>query len=176
MSQSAALRRLLDVLRQRDIPLSRDDVGWAFESAKTKDDIVAWVDQNLYNSTLLSKDELQLYVIIRSTQSVPQTLILTCVSYQSLASPNESNLGAVDPVVRPIRDEELRAAINALKQSTAAIEKHTRSLEAQKRALSELKAQREAKDASTSLLEPQEDASQLRLRESSQLTFAVSFA
>lgn len=66
MSQSAALRRLLDVLRQRDIPLGRDDVGWAFESAKTKDDIVTWVDQNLNNSTLLSKDELQLYVIARS--------------------------------------------------------------------------------------------------------------
>lgn len=75
MSQSATLRRLLDVLRQRDIPLGRDDVGWAFESAKTKDDLVAWVDQNLNNSTLLSKDELQLYVIIRSSQLVSQNLI-----------------------------------------------------------------------------------------------------
>lgn len=81
MSQSAALRRLLDVLRQRDIPLGRDDVGWAFESAKTKDDIVTWVDQNLNNSTLLSKDELQLYVIARSFRLlVPQNLILTYAS------------------------------------------------------------------------------------------------
>jgi len=68
MSQSAALRRLLDVLRQRDIPLGRDDVGWAFESAKTKDDIVKFVDEHLNHSTLLSKDELQLYVITRSSQ------------------------------------------------------------------------------------------------------------
>lgn len=75
MSQSAALRRLLDVLRQRDVPLGRDDVGWAFESAKTKDDIVAWVDQNLNNSTLLSKDELQLYVMARCSQFVRQNLI-----------------------------------------------------------------------------------------------------
>lgn len=61
-----------------------------------------------------------------------------------------------------------------MKQSTAAIERHTKSLEAQKRALSELRAQREGRDASASFLEPQEDENQLRARESSQLTFAVS--
>lgn len=99
---------------------------------------------------------------------------MTCPSYQSLASPNENDLGGADHVARPIRDEELRAAINALKQSTTAIEKHTKSLEAQRRALLELKAQREGEDASTLALEPKEDESQLRLRESSQLTFAVS--
>ena len=66
MSQSAAFRRLLDVLRQRDIPIGRDDVGWAFESAKTRDDIVRWVEEHLNNSTLLSKDELKLYVTAKS--------------------------------------------------------------------------------------------------------------
>lgn len=102
-------------------------------------------------------------------------LDLTCVSYQSLPSPNENDIGAVDHVVvRPIRDEELRAAINALKQSTAAIERHTKSLEAQKRALLKLKAEREGEDTSTSILDPKEDDHRLRLRESSQLTFAVS--
>jgi len=97
-------------------------------------------------------------------------------SYQTLGSPTEDDLGAVDPAVRPIRDEELRAAINALKHSTAAIERHTKSLEAQKRVLSELRAHREGQDASTSFLEPEEDTNQQRLRERGQLTFAVSLA
>jgi len=66
MSQSAAFRRLLDVLRQRDIPLGRDDVGWAFESPKTRDEIVRWVEEHLNSSTLLSKDELKLYVTAKS--------------------------------------------------------------------------------------------------------------
>ena len=116
------------------------------------------------------------YNCMSSPDFQSKNLVLTCVSYQTLGSPSEDDLGAVDPAVRPIRDDELRAAINALKQSTAAIERHTKSLEAQKRVLSELRAQREGQDASASLLEPQEDTDQQRLRERSQLTFAVSFA
>ena len=162
MSQSAAFRRLLDVLRQRDIPLGRDDVGWAFESPKTRDEIVRWVEEHLNNSTLLSKDELRLYV---TAKPVHLCSILTCIRYQNL-TPIDDGLVAADPAARPIRDDELRTAINALKQSTAVIERHKKSLETQKQALIELKAEKEGRDVPSS--------HQHRLRERSQLAFAVS--
>lgn len=61
-----------------------------------------------------------------------------------------------------------------MKQSTAAIERHKKSLEAQKQALIELKTGNEGRDVSSSHLNPQQHANQQRLRESNQLAFAVS--
>ena len=171
MSQSAAFRRLLDVLRQRDIPLGRDDVGSAFESPKTRDEIVKWVEEHLNNSTLLSKDELRLYV---TAKPVHLCSILTCIRYRNLPPSIDDGLVAADPVARPIRDDELRTAINALKQSTAVIERHKKSLETQKQALIEIKAETEGHDLPGSHANHQHDANQQRLRESSQLAFAVS--
>ena len=103
-----------------------------------------------------------------------QNLNLTCIRYQNLTPPIDGELGAGDPVTRPIRDDELRTAINALKQSTAVIEKHTKSLETQKQAIIELQAEKEGHDMPSSYANPQQDANQQRLRESSQLKFAVS--
>ena len=60
MGDSPALKTLIDALRDHDIPLGRDDVQWAFESAKTGDDMTAWVEEYLNQSTLLSKEELEL--------------------------------------------------------------------------------------------------------------------
>jgi len=94
--------------------------------------------------------------------------------YQNLTPFIDGELNAADPIARPIRDDELRTAINALKQSTAIIEKHKKSLEAQKRALLELKAENEGLDVHSSCPNPQQDANQQRIRESSQLAFAVS--
>lgn len=60
MQSSRSLERLLTVLEERETGLGRDDVEWAFKSAKTKDGITAWVDEYLEPATLLSKDELDL--------------------------------------------------------------------------------------------------------------------
>ncbi len=54
------LEHLLLVLRERDIPLSRDDVQWAFDAPNTKETVEEWVKEYLGVDTLLSKDELEL--------------------------------------------------------------------------------------------------------------------
>lgn len=63
------LDHLLFVLRERDIPLSRDDVQWAFDAPNTKEAVVEWVKEYLGADTLLSKDELELYVLRTSSQA-----------------------------------------------------------------------------------------------------------
>lgn len=61
MMSSAELDHLLKVLDDRNAELSRDDVTWAFESAKTKDDVRSWVREYLSPATLLTQEELNLY-------------------------------------------------------------------------------------------------------------------
>ncbi|KAL0257175.1 hypothetical protein SLS55_007985 [Diplodia seriata] len=60
MRNDEPLTRLLTILRERRIPLTRDDVQWAFDSVKTQNDAVSWVDEYLQSETLLSKEELAL--------------------------------------------------------------------------------------------------------------------
>lgn len=60
MQPSDPLEHLLLVLRVRDIPLSRDDVQWAFDARNTKEKVEEWVKEYLGPDTLLSKDELEL--------------------------------------------------------------------------------------------------------------------
>lgn len=60
MPKDPFLERLLVVLNDRDISLGRDDVAWAFESAKTGNEARAWVDKYLGEETLLTRDELEL--------------------------------------------------------------------------------------------------------------------
>lgn len=60
MRDDESLNRLLAVLRERRIPLTRDDVQWAFESVKTQHDAASWVEEYLQSDTLLSKEELDL--------------------------------------------------------------------------------------------------------------------
>lgn len=61
MQQPDHLEHLLTVLRDRQIPLGRDDVQWAFNAPNTKDMVVEWVEEYLGPDTLLSKEELDLY-------------------------------------------------------------------------------------------------------------------
>ena len=63
MQPSDPLEHLLFVLGERDIPLSRDDVQWAFDAPNTKEAVVDWVNEYLGADTLLSKDELELYAL-----------------------------------------------------------------------------------------------------------------
>lgn len=55
-----AREHLLAVLKERGIPLGKDDVAWAFASPQARDDIVAWVKEYLQQDTLLSNDEVRL--------------------------------------------------------------------------------------------------------------------
>ena len=63
MEDKEALEHLLTVLRERHIPLGRDDVQWAFQSQQTRDQLVKWVQEYLGLDTLLTKEELEMLVL-----------------------------------------------------------------------------------------------------------------
>ncbi|OMP87211.1 hypothetical protein BK809_0007297 [Diplodia seriata] len=122
MRNDEPLTRLLTILRERRIPLTRDDVQWAFDSVKTQNDAVSWVDEYLQSETLLSKEELALY--------------------EALCAQDEGARGRVEaPEIQPLRDDGIQAAIEALQASTTAIDQQTKTLEVQMDALLELRTQ-----------------------------------
>ncbi|KAF2455095.1 hypothetical protein BDY21DRAFT_373585 [Lineolata rhizophorae] len=125
MKHTAALERLLHVLDERDIPLGRDDVQWAFESVKTRDQAAAWADEYLSDETLLTKEEADL--------SEPSNLS----RFRGGALQKGLDHSATQ---RPILDDDLRAAVSALQTSTAAIEKQCETLQTQKEALVAIRA------------------------------------
>lgn len=57
---SAELDQLLGVLKERSIDLNKDDVGWIFDSQKTKGDAKAWVNEYLSPHSLLTREEHEL--------------------------------------------------------------------------------------------------------------------
>lgn len=118
MSSDNAKAKLLTILQARDIPLGLDDVTWAFESAATKGDAVAWIEEYLTDANLLTKDELSLYEAIGDSAKL------------------ELSKDSHDVV--PLQERDIREAIAALKSSTSAIESHARALETQKDILLEL--------------------------------------
>jgi hypothetical protein len=59
-SSTSPLQHLLVVLSDRNIPLTSDDVAWAFSSPQTKSDIEAWVHKYLSPDHLLTEEELKL--------------------------------------------------------------------------------------------------------------------
>ncbi|KAI9815562.1 MAG: hypothetical protein M1827_002696 [Pycnora praestabilis] len=124
MDEQAPQARLLAVLRERDIPLTRDDVGWAFDSPQTNGQVTQWVQQYLGAETLLSKEELELYSRIAKTDVV-----------RNISANHDLS------IVRPIVEDEIRTAIASLEESTASIERQNISLKAQWEALKDLKDQ-----------------------------------
>ncbi|KAF2141423.1 uncharacterized protein K452DRAFT_272293 [Aplosporella prunicola CBS 121167] len=152
MPDSLALLTLLAALRDRRIPLTRDDVQWAFDSVKTHDEAVGWVQEYLQPNTLLTSEELQLY----------QTLRPNGPSLRDLKDPSETE---------PIHDHELQAAIDALEASTAAIDQQAKALEVQKDALLALKAQHVEPDSA--LQRRHDERHRKTAQEKAQLDFAV---
>jgi hypothetical protein len=57
---SSDLAALLTALRDRDIPLGKDDIAWASENQKSRLKASTWVQEYLQPATLLTKDELDL--------------------------------------------------------------------------------------------------------------------
>lgn len=60
MPAHQALEQLLDSFRSHKIALTEDDVGWAFQSRNTQEDVTSWVQQYLGKETLLSHEEAEL--------------------------------------------------------------------------------------------------------------------
>lgn len=60
MHGEPAIAHLFAALEGHAISISKDDVLPIFSSPKTKGDAIAWIDEYLDPSTLLSKEELDL--------------------------------------------------------------------------------------------------------------------
>ena len=54
---NSELERLIRILDEHEVGLSRDDVEWAFESLQTKQTIKEWVREYLSPTTLLKREE-----------------------------------------------------------------------------------------------------------------------
>ncbi|KAG9694454.1 hypothetical protein KCU95_g5631, partial [Aureobasidium melanogenum] len=117
MDSAASLNRLLAVLAERDIGLGYDDLAWLFESPQTSDSMISWVHEYLTSSTLLSPEELDMHAYIsQSNYKIPSS----------------------HGMPRPMQEPDFESAIDSLEASTAAIEKQTAILEAQRDALKKL--------------------------------------
>ncbi|OCL13636.1 hypothetical protein AOQ84DRAFT_385268 [Glonium stellatum] len=121
MQGNLAINHLFATLEEHSISISKDNVLPIFINPKTKENAIAWIDEYLDPSTLLSKEELDLYCKI-SKKSTTHLI------------------EGEDTEIRPHQDNDLSAAIAALQSSTAAIEKQYQVLEIQKEALLSLKA------------------------------------
>ncbi|THY67651.1 hypothetical protein D6C97_00728 [Aureobasidium pullulans] len=119
MDSAAALNRLLAVLTERGIGLGYDELGWLFESPQYKDSMTSWVHEYLSPATLLSLEEHDLHAHIQQTNYKVTT---------------------TDGMPQPMQETDFENAINTLEASTAAIEKQTAILEAQRNALMKLQA------------------------------------
>ncbi|KAF2403412.1 hypothetical protein EJ06DRAFT_579457 [Trichodelitschia bisporula] len=122
MKSGEAQQRLLTVLKERNINIGPDDVAWAFESPRTRDEVTVWIEEYLDSLTLLTEDEYELYNAIGYSRA-------------------QAELAAATSGTRALSDSDLKAAIESLTKSTNAIEKHAKALEVQKEALLALKAQ-----------------------------------
>ncbi|KAH0566143.1 hypothetical protein GP486_000473 [Trichoglossum hirsutum] len=115
MKEPSPLDQLLAVLQERDIPLARDDVEWAFQSPQTNTEVHSWVQHYFGPDTLLSKEELELFSKLEKAGISREIAINHDLS-----------------VVKPISDEEIRSAIETLEISTAAINQQNLTLKAKR--------------------------------------------
>ena len=60
MHGEPAIAQLFATLEEHAISVSKDDVLHIFANPKTKENAIAWIDEYLNPSTLLSKEELDL--------------------------------------------------------------------------------------------------------------------
>lgn len=63
MAEEQAAHHLLNVLEERGLNVDLDKVLLGFENDETKADIAQWVEEYLHEDTLLTKEELELYVL-----------------------------------------------------------------------------------------------------------------
>jgi hypothetical protein len=118
MSADDAKAKLLAVLQSRGIPLGLDDIQWAFESETTKREAVLWIEEYLNDTTLLTRDELDLYKVIGDSAKL--------------------QLSSTSHDVVPLLDRDIKEAVAALKSATSAIESHAKALEVQREILLQL--------------------------------------
>ncbi|ROV98347.1 hypothetical protein VMCG_07173 [Cytospora schulzeri] len=112
---------LLKVLRKYDVSLDPHDIASAFDDVEQGTLLSEWVKSQLTSDTLLTKDELNSYLVIeRNGKS------------DGLAASTDLC------TIQALTDQELSDAIDELNRSTEAINKQTETLRQQQDALSRL--------------------------------------
>ncbi|KAI9049955.1 hypothetical protein LZ554_006102 [Drepanopeziza brunnea f. sp. 'monogermtubi'] len=110
------LQTLVKALRDHDLTYDREALKSASEDPESQTAIREWIEEHLCPETVLSRDEANLYAtLIKSGEA------------EALAAQDLS-------LVQDLNDEEIHNAIEELKRSTAAIEKHTEVLRLQQNA------------------------------------------
>lgn len=135
--------RLLAVLAARGSALGRQDIGWAFEHARTAGPVAAYVDAFLGgdDATLLSAEELALETHLQKTGVWAKLL------QQSASARTAAKTGAVvraepGPGAEAVATTEtaLAAEIAELAESTQRLRAHTAQLRQQAAALGDMRA------------------------------------
>ncbi|KAL4806987.1 hypothetical protein BDV18DRAFT_111110 [Aspergillus unguis] len=99
---------LISALKDRNVPVKRDEIKAAFDNRSSNVQITQWVQEHLTPDTLLSHEELALYSKLEESGTLPT--ILSDPSFDS---------------TRPFLDEDLQTAIETLNKSTTEIQKQT---------------------------------------------------
>ncbi|KAJ5964662.1 uncharacterized protein N7479_004538 [Penicillium vulpinum] len=102
--------KLISIFKDRDIPAKWEVIESVFEDDRN----AQWASKHLRPDTLLSKDELALYLKLKNSGALQPIL-------------RNPDLSAT----RPILEEELRHTIESLEASTATIQKQTETLKLQ---------------------------------------------
>ncbi|KAL6239194.1 hypothetical protein BDW75DRAFT_152899 [Aspergillus navahoensis] len=105
---------VISALADRNVPTNREEVTAAFHDNLNSARYAEWVQEHLDPSTLLSQEELGLYIKLEASGTLPA--LFSNANFDS---------------IRPFLDEDLRMAIEALNISTAEIEKQTDILTSQ---------------------------------------------
>ncbi|KAK5111688.1 hypothetical protein LTR62_004794 [Meristemomyces frigidus] len=142
-------QHLLHVLNERNLPIG-EEARKALHDGPNKTRLASWVTDYLQPSTLLTQEELSFHENRFQNGALSQ-------------SGKTSKSRALD-------DAELETAIASLEASTAAIDQQCRVLEAQKRALQQLKARNAT---STVAKSRHQDRQKLQDQQKAQLDFEV---
>ncbi len=70
MSDEQAAHHLLNVLEERNLNVDLDRILLGFEDEDTKGAAAAWVHEYLNEETLLTREELELWVVCLETEDV----------------------------------------------------------------------------------------------------------
>lgn len=62
MAEEQAAHHLLNVVEERGLNVDLDKILLSFEDGDTNHELAAWVEEYLHEETLLTKEELELYV------------------------------------------------------------------------------------------------------------------
>lgn len=127
---------LISALKERNISVKRSEIESTFDNEAGSAESAKWVSEHLGYDTLLTKEELALYVFLWQylKNYVDNSANISITRYSQLESSGTLQRILHDPGLastRPLFDEDIQNAIGSLKASTEAIQKQTEILTTQ---------------------------------------------